>query len=125
MYGGANCAFQQIVDSRCDEDFAVDFINVNQAFVGVHHIFEVDFLVGHESERVRSVIFLVSALHIFQLGIAAQVERGEDAAREATTHRNEVEFAIKTWLEQRERLADFEQMLMLERLVDAHIVVTP
>ena len=72
-----------------------------------------------------AVVVVIEAAHHIQLNGAVEIERGEYATRKRAAHRNEVDFGIETLLQLGERLPDFGQVLVAERLVDRHIVVAP
>ena len=121
----AACALQQVIYYGDDEQFAFDLLEVDEAFVRVHDLLQVRVLARNEGERVVAIILLVEAHDFFQLNLAVQIRRGEDAAREAAAHRDEVDAAPEAVLQLPEALSYLRQMLVRERLVDRDVVVAP
>ena len=117
------CPFQQIVDAGHYQKFVAVFLQMDEALVGVHHLFQVDVLFHDVSERIFRIVFFVHFDNLFQLYLCLYHEGGEDAAREITAIRNEINLRIKAVLQLLERLLDFRHMLVGKRLVDAEVVV--
>ena len=95
----ARCTFDKVVNYRCDEEFAVNFFEVQDTFVGVNHIFEVGSFVGDKGEVVVAIIFVVKAANFAQFDGAVKVNDSHDASRETATHRNEVDVGFETVLQ--------------------------
>ena len=125
VHGLTRCAFQQIVDNRNNQQFAIFFRQIQKTFVCVHHIFQIRHAVADKREIVIVVVFIVEFLYFRQLHGAVHVERGKNAARETSAHRNKIHFAVETCLHAMKRLIDFCQMLVGEWLINRNIVVAP
>ena len=57
--GVARGAFEEVVDDGGDEQASVDLVEVDDALVRIHHIFEIGNLRGYEGEVVVVVVLLV------------------------------------------------------------------
>ena len=69
------------------------------------------------------VVVLVEFHNLVERHRAVEICRRENAAREAAAHRDELDFRREACLHRCQRLADFCQVLVLERLVDRHVLV--
>ena len=118
VYSLSRSALEQIVDYRDDEQFAIDFLEVEKTLVGVHHIFQVGHSVDYKCEIVVGIILVVEATYLVELHRAVEICRHEDAARETAAHRDKFYLAVETVLQLLERLLDFGKVLVAERLVD-------
>ena len=98
---------------------------MDQALVGVHHLLQVDVLFYDVNERILGIVFFVHLHELIQLYLTLHHQSSEDTASKVTTVRDEIDFRIVAVLQLLQRLLDFRHMLMAERLVDAHVVVTP
>ena len=125
VHGLSRGTFHQIVDYGGDEQLAVDFFKVEYALVGVDHVLEVGSLVGHECEVVVGIIVLIEFSQLFDSHGAVEVYNSHYSAREATSHGDEVDVGFEAVLKLSERLAYLGEVLVLEWLVDRHVVVAP
>ena len=118
-------AFQEVVDHGNDQQLVFVFLEIDEALVRVHDLFQVRVLVRDEGERVVLVIFLVDTFDLIQADLAVQVVRRENATREIAPHRDEVDRAVETVLQLPQALSDLGQVLVRERLVDRDVVIPP
>ena len=118
-------SLQQIVDHRDDEQLIFDFLQVDQALVRIYNLFQIRVLIRNEGKAMIRIILLVDPLDLYEVDLSIQIRRSENTAREITTNRNEIDLAIKTILQLTQTLVNLRQMLMRERLIDRHIIVTP
>ena len=125
MHSSAGSALEQIVDYRDDKKFVFFLDEVDDALVGVHHVFQVGHLVGNEGEAMVVVVLLIEFAHHFELYVKVEISVAQDSSREAAAHRDKVHVGAEALLQLPQRLLHFGKVLMLERLVDAHVVVTP
>ena len=118
-------AFQQIVDNRHDEQFAVFLCQIEQTLVGVDNILQIRNTVDNEGKIVVGIVFFIQLFDFIKFHRTVHIDGRIDAAREAASDGNEIDFAVEAVLQRTERLTDFCQVLMLERLVNRHVVVAP
>ena len=67
VYGLSRGTFQQVVDDRHDEQFALVLFEIQEAFVGVDHLFQVGHPVGEEGEVVILVVVVVQLFEQLEL----------------------------------------------------------
>lgn len=125
VYGLARSALDKIVDHRCDEQLAVDLLKMQDALVGINNILQVGSLVGYESKVVVGIVILIECAHLLDVNRTVEVHNCHYASCKATAHRNKINLGLEARLQLAQRLAYLGKMLMLERLVDRHIVVAP
>ena len=99
MYGLSARAFQQVVDHRDDQQFVVDTLQVDQAFIGIHHLLQVRVLIGDEGKVMVIIILLIDTGDLAQVDLAIQVHRGKDTPREVASHRDEIHPALEAVLQ--------------------------
>ena len=107
MNGLSAGTFQQVVDAGDDEQLVTVFLQMQQAFVGIDYLFEVDVLVHDVYERVFCIVLLVHADNLVQGNFRFNNDGGEDAARKISPVRDEVDLGIKAVLQLLQRLLDF------------------
>ena len=103
---------------------------MDETLVGVDHLLQVDRLVDVVGEGCVAVEVLVGCHDVFNRSVGFNHLSGEDATGEVTTIRDEVdrclELAVaRELLHLTQTLAYFRHMLVLEGLVNAHVVVAP
>ncbi len=125
VYGLTRSTLDKIVDHRCDEQLAVDLLKMQDALVGVDNILQVGSLVGYESKVVVGIVILIECAHLLDVNRAVEIHDCHYASCKAATHRNKINLGLEARLQLAQRLAYLGKMLMLERLVDRHIVVAP
>lgn len=76
----AGASFEEIVDNGCDEEFAVNLIEMDYTLVGVDHVFQVRNLGGYESEIVVSVIFIVYLYYFRKVERTVEIADSHDSA---------------------------------------------
>lgn len=121
----AYSTFQQVVDGRGDEELVAIFLHMHQRLVSVYHLLQVNRLLAVVREGSIGVEVLVGIDDILNGGGCANDGGAEDAAREVAAIRDEVDVGIQIALNLLQRLPDFGNMLMLERLVDTEVIDTP
>lgn len=78
----AGTAFEQVVDDGCDQQFAVDLVQMDDTLVGVDDVLEVGDLRGDEREVVVGEIVAVNLDDLREVKRAVEVADSHDAARE-------------------------------------------
>ena len=96
-----------------------------QGLVGVHHLLQVDGFVAVVSEGGIGIEVLVGFDDILYRSRCLHNSRTEDATGKVTTIGDEIDVGIEVALYLFQTLADLRDVLMLERLVDAQVVVAP
>ena len=125
VHGLSAGTFQEIVNAGDDKQFVSVLLQVDETFVSVHHLFQIDVFLHDVHERILSVILFIHTLDFFQCHLRFHHQCGKDAAREVTAVGDEVYFRVKAVLQLTERLFDFGHVLVFESLVNADIVITP
>ena len=120
-------AFEEVVYYAGDEKFVLVFLDVDEGFVGVHHLLQVYVAVDIVSEGGIGVEVAVEVCHSVLGDVLVQADElcAEDASGEVATIGDKVYGGAETRLQLCERLADFCEMLMSERLVDAQVTGAP
>ena len=72
--------FDEVVDDRSDQQASAFFLQMDDAFVGVHHIFQVGCLVGHEGETVVVITLLVALPDFLYGGVDFGVNHRHDSS---------------------------------------------
>ena len=117
--------FKQVVDAGGDEQFVAVFLYMDKRLVGVHHLLQVDGLVAVVGKGRILIEVFVGFDDVFYGSLGPDDCRAEDAAGEIASIGDEVDVGVKIALNLLERLADLGDVLMLEGLVDAQVVVAP
>ena len=103
---------------------------MDETLVGVDHLLQVDRLVDVVGEGCVAVEVLVGCHDVFNRSVGFNHLSGEDATGEVTTIRDEVdrclELAVaRELLHLAQTLAYLRHVLVLEGLVNAHVIVAP
>ena len=98
---------------------------MNQALVGIHHLLQVDSLIHIVGELGIIVELLVTCHDLLDRLVGLHYFCGEDAAGEVATVRDEVDGCIEITLCLLQTLTNLWHVLMVECLVDAHVIVAP
>ena len=98
---------------------------MNQALVGIHHLLQVDSLIDIVSKLGILVELLVTCHDFLDRLIGLHHFGSEDATGEVATVRDEVDGCIEITLCLLQTLTNLWHVLMVECLVDAHVVVAP
>ena len=98
---------------------------MNQALVGIHHLLQVDCLIHIVGELGILVELLVTCYDFLDWLVGLHHFCSEDATGEVATVRDEVDGCIEITLCLLQTLTNLWYVLMVECLVDAHIVVAP
>ena len=120
-------ALKQVVDDAGDKQLTFMLLHMDEALVGIDDLLEIQIAVNIMRESCRRVELLVE-LHdvLFRYGrIYTDYLGTEDAAGKVTTIWDEVHSSLETWLQLSQRLTYLRDVLMLERLVDAHVAHAP
>ena len=117
--------FQQVVDTGDNQQLVAMFFQMDEALVGIYHLFQVYILVYYMGKRIFRIVFFIHLDDFFQSNFGLYHNCGEDATREITAVRDEIDFGVETVLQLFQRLLDFGNMLVCERLVYTDVVVTP
>ena len=125
MYGLSRSALEKVVDDGSDKEFVAVALRMDETFVGVDHLLEVDGAVHIVCERGIAVEVAIEVGDFFFGSVASDDLCGEDAARKVAAIGDEVDGAFKRRLELLQRLHDFWNVLVLEGLVDAHVARAP
>ncbi len=78
----AGASLEEVVDHGCDEQLASDLVEVDDALVGVDHVFQVRNLGGDEREVVVGEVFAVDPDDLGELQRAVEIADCHYAARE-------------------------------------------
>lgn len=122
---GAGAAFEEVVDSGCDEEFVADALQMDEAFVGAGHVLEVGAAVDEVGEVVVVVRLVVEFVEGLYVNVAVEIDGGEDAARESSAHGDEVDRRVERFLHGPESACYLRHMSVGEGLVDLDVVVEP
>lgn len=125
MYGLSRSALEKVVDDGSDKEFVAVALRMDETFIGVDHLLEVDGAVHIVRERGIAVEVAIEVGDFFFGSVASDDLCGEDAARKVAAIGDEVDGAFKRRLELLQRLHDFGNVLVLESLVDAHVARAP
>lgn len=125
LYGLADSTFEKVVDARGDEEFVINLITMNERLVCVHYLLEVERLIHIMGERLIFIEVLVARHNRVEVCICLHHLCSEDATREVTTVRDEVDRSIKRTLYLRETLTNLGDVLVLESLVDTEVIGAP
>ena len=98
---------------------------MHQCLVGVHHLLQVDGFVAIVGEGGIGIELLVGFDDIFHGCRCLDDSSTEDSTGEVTTIGDEVDVGIEVALYLFQTLTDLRDVLMLEGLVDAQVVVAP
>jgi len=98
---------------------------VDKGLVGVHHLLEVDGLVAVVGKGGIAIEVLVGLDDVLYWGWGLDYGCAEDASCEVATIGDEVDVGIEIALDLLQTLTDLSDVLVLEGLVDAQVVVTP
>lgn len=117
-------AFQEVVDHGGNEHLIADFLDLQEAVVGIHDLFEVHRAPIQVRKRRMGV---KAAVQVAKLGLrfaARQVNTRKNASRKVATHREKVQrrhFRLMLG----KRLTDFGEVLVLKRLVNRDVAAAP
>ena len=98
---------------------------MNQALVGIHHLLQVDCLIHIVSKLGILAELLVTCYDFLDRLVGLHYLSREDTAGEVATVRDEVNGRIAITLGLLQTLTNLWHVLMVECLVDAHVVVAP
>ena len=98
---------------------------MHQCLVGVHHLLQVDGFVAVVGEGGIGIELLIGFDNIFHGRWSLDDSSTEDTTGEVTTIGDEVDVGVEVALYLFQTLTDLRDVLMLERLVDAQVVVAP
>jgi len=87
--------FQEIVDAGGNQKFVIEGVDVDEAFVGVHHLFQIERLIDIVGESCILVEFLVGCNHFIGIGLGTDDLCGKDASGKVTAIRNKVDIDIQ------------------------------
>ena len=118
-------ALQQVIDHGDDQQLIAMLLDVDDTLVRVHHLLQVRVSVHHEGEGRILVEILVELLDFLDLQVALRIGRDEDAPREITAHRQEIDIVVEARLQLTHGAVDLQQVLVRESLVDGDVVVSP
>ena len=93
-------------------------LQVEEALVGVHHLFQVDVLVNQEGEGILGIILLIDARQFLDAAFVLHHDGGKDAAWKVAAVGNEVNGCVEAVLQLLQALADFRHVLVFESFVD-------
>ena len=100
-------------------------LKVDETLVGVDYLLEVKRRVHDVCERVAVIVALIELIECLNVEVALHYYCREDSTCEATTVRDEIDLTVIVGLQLLYALQDFGQMLVLEWLVDAYVIVSP
>ena len=100
LHGLAAGALEQVVDDAGDEELVIVFFHMNEGFVGVHHLLQVEVAIYVMCESSRLIELLVEFHNICLRhgGVDAHDLGAEDAAGEVATIRDEIHAGIEAGL---------------------------
>ena len=90
---------QQIVYTRDDHQLVAMLFQMNQTFVGVYHLFQVNILFYNVNERVFRIVFFIHTYQLIQFHLALHHQCSEDSTREVPTIRNEINLRLEAVLQ--------------------------
>ena len=96
---------------------------MHQCLVGVYHLLQVDGFVAVVGEGSISIEVLIGFDDIFHRSRCLDDGCAEDASRKVATIGDKVDVGIEIALNLFQRLTDLSDVLVLEGLVDAQVVV--
>ena len=73
-------SLQQVVYHRNDKQLVFIFLEIDQALVRIHHLFQVRVFVCDESERMITLILFVNTFELIQFNLTIQICRSENAS---------------------------------------------
>ena len=100
-------------------------LKVYETLVCVYHLLEIKRTLYDMCERVTLVIALIQLIQCLNVKIALHDQCGKDSTWETATIWDKVNASVKIGLQLFDALHDLGQVLMLEWLVYAYIVVSP
>ena len=100
-------------------------LEVYEAFVGVYHLLQVNRDIHDVCERIALIITLVQLIQRLDVEVTFHYYCREYSACETATVGNEVNLSAVVGLQLLDALDYLGQVLMLERLVYAHVVIPP
>ena len=68
------------------------FLQMNQAFVGVDYLLQVDILVHDVGERIFCIVLFVHFHNLFQFYLGLYYDSGKNTTGKVTSVRNEIDF---------------------------------
>ena len=98
---------------------------MNQALVGVHHLLQIDSLIHIVGELGILIELFVTCHDFLDRLIGLHYFCCKDTTGEVATVRDEVDGCIEITLCLLQTLTNLWHVLMVECLVDAHVVVAP
>ena len=125
LHGLPRSALEEVVDAGGHEELVAMALGMDEAFVGVDDLLEVDGAPGIVDEGGFAIEIAIVGLDFFQCALAAHHHGGEQATGEVGTIGDEVNLAVEVGLELTDGLHDFGDVFMFEGLEDAHIARTP
>ena len=99
MQGSATGPFKQIIYARDNHQFVVILLQMQQTLVGVHHLLEVDVALDDMRERIVLVIICIQMYQFIDGQLISYHQRSEDATRETSTIRYEINVGTEIGLE--------------------------
>ena len=76
--------FQEVVDAGNDKQLVTVLLQVDEAFIGIHHLFQVNVLFHDKCKGIFGVVFFVHTDDFFQSHFGLYYDGSEDTAREVT-----------------------------------------
>ena len=98
---------------------------MNQALIGIHHLLQVDCLIHIVGKLGILVELLLTCNDFLDRLVGLHHFSSEDTAGEVATVRDEVDGSIEITLCLLQTLTNLWHVLMVECLVDTHVVVAP
>ena len=100
-------------------------VQVNQTFIGVHHLLHMNICIGNKGEWRFGIKIGVDFFNSFQVSFKLGVRGGENSTREIPTIWKKENLLVKSALQTFNRLIDLTHMLMGKRLVIRKVIVSP
>ena len=123
--GLAYGTLQQVIDARGNQQLLAVFLYMNQRLVSVYYLLQVEWLVAVVGEGGIFVEVLVSLDDILHRSRSLNDGCAENTTGKVATIGNEVDVGIQITLHLLQALTDLGDVLVLEGLVDAEVIVTP
>lgn len=67
MYRLSRRSFKQIVYGRKDKQLISVFLEMQQTFIGIHHLFQIEIGIGYECKRMVIVILFIQSANLIEL----------------------------------------------------------
>ena len=92
-------AFQEVINAGNDKQFVAMLLQMDEAFIGIHHLLQVNVLFHDKCKGIFGVVFFIHTDDFFQSHFGLYYDGSEDTAREVTPVGDKIYFCIETVLQ--------------------------